>query len=86
MTNAITFDKLAYVERLKESGFTQDQAKGAADALDSALKDSVATKHDIELLRRDMAKLEVKLSMLQWMVGGIGVGVLLLVIKSFLPV
>ncbi len=86
MSSVITFDKLAYVERLKECGFTQDQAKGAADALDSALKDSVATKYDIELLRRDMAKLEVKLSMLQWVVGGIGVGVLLLVIKSFLPV
>ena len=40
---------------------------------------SFATKYDI-------ARLEAKLSLLQWVVGGIGVGVLLLVIKAFLPV
>ncbi len=79
MNNVITFDKLAFVERLQESGFSQTQAKGAAEALDNALKDTVATKYDI-------ARLEVKLSMLQWVVGGIGVGVLLLVIKSFFPI
>ena len=86
MSSVITFDKLAYVERLKECGFTQDQAKGAADALDSALKDSVATKHDIARLEAKLSVVEAKLAMLQWVMGGIGVGVLLLVIKSFLPV
>ena len=49
----VTFDKLAYVERLKAGGYTEQQAKTQAEALDSALKDSVATQHDIDLLRRD---------------------------------
>ena len=35
-------------------GYTEHQAKTQADALDIALKESVATKHDIDLLRRDL--------------------------------
>ena len=61
MANGITFDKLEYVERLQASGFSEPQAKGAAEALDVALKDTVATKHDInevkhevQLTRRDL--------------------------------
>ncbi len=50
---SVTFDKLAYVERLKAGGYTEQQAKTQAEALDSALKESVATQHDIDLLRRD---------------------------------
>ena len=61
MANGITFDKLEYVERLQASGFSEPQAKGAAEALDTALKDTVATKHDIEFLRRDMLAMEVRL-------------------------
>ena len=61
MANGITFDKLEYVERLQASGFSEPQAKGAAEALDTALKDTVSTKHDIEFLRRDMLAMEVRL-------------------------
>ena len=32
----VTFDKLAYVERLTAGGFTEQQAKTQAEALDSA--------------------------------------------------
>ncbi len=50
----VTFDKLAYVERLQAGGFTEQQAKTQAEALDSALKESVATQHDIADLRQEM--------------------------------
>ena len=50
----VTFDKLAYLERLKAGGFTEQQAKTQAEALDSALKESVATQHDIAVLRQEM--------------------------------
>ena len=62
MANGLTFDKLVYVERLQASGFSEPQAKGAAEALDGALKDTVATKHDIELLRYEMQQMEYRIT------------------------
>ncbi len=59
---SITFDKLAYVERLKSGGYTEQQAKTQAEALDAALKESVATKHDIDLLRRDLRESEQRVT------------------------
>lgn len=59
------FDKLAYVDRLVKAGIDENQARVLSDALDEALKESVATKsyvgseiarleHRIELAVRDM--------------------------------
>ena len=43
----ILFDKLIFVDRLKGDGFTDKQARTLADALDEALRESVATKGDV---------------------------------------
>ena len=51
---AITFDKLAYVDALKSGGFTSEQARVQAAALEDALRDSVATKQDIAGLKKEM--------------------------------
>jgi hypothetical protein len=60
-TTQITFDKLAYVDKLKSGGIDEVQARAHADALDQALRDAVATKADvqelenkIELMGRDL--------------------------------
>ncbi|MBN9087746.1 MAG: hypothetical protein J0J01_12625 [Reyranella sp.] len=50
----MTFDKLAYIDRLKAAGFTEPQARGMADGLDQALREEVATKGDIAVLRSDL--------------------------------
>lgn len=60
--SATTFDKLIYLETLKASGIPEDQARAHAHALDEALRDSVATRQDIALLRSDMEKLELRLT------------------------
>ena len=49
--SAVTFDKLAYSEALKAGGFTPEQATVQANALDVALRETVATKHDLKILR-----------------------------------
>lgn len=49
--STITFDKLAYVDTLKKSGVPEQQARAQADALDIALRDTVATKADIDRLK-----------------------------------
>lgn len=51
----MTFDKLAYVDRLRAAGFNESQARAMADGLDQALREEVATKSDIVLLKGDIA-------------------------------
>ena len=43
----MTFDKLAYIHRLKAAGFAEPQARGMADGLDQALREKFATKSDV---------------------------------------
>jgi lipopolysaccharide export LptBFGC system permease protein LptF len=59
--NAAIFDKLAYIEHLKQAGFDESQARAQAFALNDALHESVATKTDmlqnrvdLDLLRKDV--------------------------------
>ena len=58
---ALTFHRLAYIDRLREAGFDEKQARAHADALDAALRDSVATKADVE---RVEVRLEAKMEAL----------------------
>lgn len=63
-------------DALKAAGAPDDQAKAAAQAL--ARHESRFDRVDGELL-----ELEARLTILQWMVGGVGFGVLLLVLRKF---
>ena len=58
----MTFDKLAYIDRLKAAGFAGPQARAMADGLDQALREEVATKSDVAALRNeiDLLRVEVK--------------------------
>lgn len=52
-----TFDKLAYVETLKAGGAPDEAARVHAQALETALKESVASQQDITNLRHELALL-----------------------------
>lgn len=73
-TSGLTFDRLAYMDRLREAGFDEKQARAHAEALNGALRDSVATKADIERLEIKLdAKIEttaasLKIEILRWLV------------------
>lgn len=66
-----TFDTLRYAKRLKEAGFTEQQAEVQAEARAEILEGELATKRDIaELkaeLKRDIA--EGKAETVRWMAG-----------------
>jgi hypothetical protein len=47
---AIALDTLAYAKRLREAGFSEQQAEGQAHALAAAMSDSLATKQDLREL------------------------------------
>jgi hypothetical protein len=72
-TTGLTFDRLAYIDRLREAGFDEKQARAHAEALDAALRDSVATKADIENVKLQLeAKIEttaanLKVEILRWL-------------------
>ena len=53
----ITFDKLVYIDRLKSAGIDEPHARAHAEALDQALRDSVATKHDMRGVREEIREL-----------------------------
>jgi hypothetical protein len=58
MADMILFDKLAYIDRLKRAGIDDIQARAHAEAMDDALRESVATKAD---LRNETTLLENKI-------------------------
>jgi len=65
----ITFDTLAYSKKLRDAGFTEQQAEAQAAALASVLKETsgdLATKQDVERLSD---KVEARFKLLQWMLG-----------------
>ncbi len=55
-SSALTFDRLAYVDRLRNGGIEEGQARVHAEALDAALRDSVATRNDLDDLGRDLRR------------------------------
>ena len=57
----LLFDKLVYKDKLTASGVPEATARAHADALAEALRESVATKSDVALVRKDLAIAEQRL-------------------------
>jgi hypothetical protein len=55
-SSALTFDRLAYVDRLRNGGIEEGQARAHAEALDAALRDSVAARNDLDDMGRDLRR------------------------------
>ena len=53
---AVTFDTLAFAERLRRGGFSEEQAKAATEAFATATAQELVTTSDLELLRKDLEK------------------------------
>jgi hypothetical protein len=58
MTAQVLFNPLTYIDRLTRGGFTPEQARASAEALETAFTESVATKSDILDVKREL-KLEI---------------------------
>jgi len=68
MASQVLFNPLTYIDRLVRGGFTQDQARASAEALEAALCESVATKADLSELE-NRVRLEISQSkheILRW--------------------
>lgn len=49
-----TFDTLEYVHKLKEAGVPEKQAVTHAKALSEVIEGNLATKYDLELIKREI--------------------------------
>lgn len=83
-----TFDTFHYIKKLKEAGISEQQAEIQVEMIEELIGNidsNTATKNDLELLRRDIAKDLVNLkNALIIKVGGmlvVAVGVLAAIIK-----
>lgn len=47
---ATAIDTLKFAQALEDAGFTRKQAEAQANALNAALNESIATKHDLKEL------------------------------------
>lgn len=74
-----TFDKLAYVDALKSGGFTAEQARVHANALDNAMKDGLVTRQDLLATKIDLLKelepIKTDMAVMKW-----GIGLILAVV------
>jgi hypothetical protein len=57
----LTFDKLAYVDRLKAAGVGEREARALAEGLDQALREEVATKTDVAAVNDHLATVKAEL-------------------------
>ena len=60
--NALAFDTHAAVKKLKEAGFTEQQAEAQTTLLTDVIAGELATKHDIEAVKHDIetVKLDIE--------------------------
>ncbi len=65
-------------EAFKTAGAPEDKAKAAAQSL-------AEQDNRFDTLDKELAILKAKLTMIQWTVGSIGFGILLLILKSLWP-
>ena len=70
MENQLLFDKLAYIDRLTKAGIDEAQARAHAEAMEEALRESVATRSDIARLEH---KIELAIRDLKIWTGSIAV-------------
>ncbi len=75
------FDTLTYARKLQEAGFTARQAEAQAEALLTIVNTNLATKHDIELLRRDMKEMESRIVLRLGGIIVVAVGALAVLVK-----
>ena len=54
--NAIAFDTLRFVKRLRSAGYTSEQAEAQAEAYAEAVGDLLVTKPDLELAKQDLQR------------------------------
>lgn len=80
--STITFDTLKFADTLKQAGVPPIQAEAEARAVAAAIGEvDVATKRDIDDLKKDMQAMELRLTIKLGAFTALAVGILIAVIR-----
>ncbi len=82
MSHAIAFDTLSSMKRLKDAGFSQEQAEVQTRIIAELVDERLATKQDLKELELRMA---AELAPLKWGTAVTITGILALILKTFFP-
>ena len=83
MSHAIAFDTLASMRRLREAGFTEQQAETQTRIMAELVEDRfLATKQDLKELELRIA---AEIAPLKWSAAVTVAGIVALIIKTFFP-
>ncbi|MEW5973616.1 MAG: coiled-coil domain-containing protein [Pseudomonadota bacterium] len=78
------FDTHKFVRKLQDAGFEQKQAEALTEAMRAAIDESeLVTRKDLQI---ELAPVRADLNLLKWMVGLLLGGVMLLLLRAFVPV
>jgi|HubBroStandDraft_2_1064218.scaffolds.fasta_scaffold2332428_1 hypothetical protein len=71
MNAQVLFSQFVYTDRLKQGGFSEDQARASAEALGLALSETVATKSDLATVQAQLeaSMARMRTSIIVWIVG-----------------
>ena len=73
MNTHLLFDKLAYVDRLKNAGVEDKLARAHAEGLEQAFREEVVTKSDLNEFKTELLKLMLyQTAALIGILGGLG--------------
>ncbi|GAB4178058.1 MAG: hypothetical protein OHK0024_16010 [Thalassobaculales bacterium] len=64
MAMSIAFDTYRYAQRLKAAGFTEEQAAAQVETLSEIVAENLATKRDIEEIRREIEQVRHQIATL----------------------
>ena len=70
----LAFDTHRAVKALRSAGFSDAQAEAVTEQISTAIGENVATKSDIALVRADMEKLELRITLKVYAAVAAGVG------------
>ena len=70
----LAFDTLKAAKALRAAGFDDAQAEAVTEQISVAVGENVATKNDVALVRSDMEKLELRMTIKMYaaVAGGVG--------------
>ncbi|MBF0473268.1 MAG: DUF1640 domain-containing protein [Nitrospirae bacterium] len=79
----LTFDTYTYVKKLKAVGFTEEQAEVQAETIKELISEQLATKQDINDLKRDMKEMELRMTVKLGAIMTTGIAIVAAIVKLF---
>lgn len=79
--SGVTFDALKFSRKLREGGFTEQQAEALSDAQKEMLSESLETSL---ASRADILRIEAEIKLIKWMIGATFAAVMAVLVRLFM--